>query len=143
MSLRKLKALRRRQLVEDARREKVRLQRVSDRAMRASIGRVLRLLQHEIAQLEAAIKRHIASSKTLRERARLLRSAPGVGPDSVSALLADLPELGSLSSRQVAALAGLAPMARDSGLRRGRRRIGGGRKALRDTLYMAGMSAAR
>ena len=143
--LRVLKALRlrRRQLVEDAKREKQRRSQARDDAMRASVERVLRLLQREIGRLEAAIERHIAASKTLRERARLLRTAPGVGPVSAAALLAEMPELGRLSPRQAAALAGLAPIARDSGLRSGRRRIGGGRKSLRDTLYMAGLSAAR
>lgn len=141
----RLKALqlRRRQVVEDAKREKIRLSRTSDKAMRASLGRVLRLLQREIARIETAIARCIASSEDLRDRAALLRSAPGVGPVSATALLAEMPEPGSLTPRQVAALAGLAPMARESGLRTGRRRIGGGRKSLRDVLYMAGLSAAR
>ncbi len=143
--LRKLKALRlrRRQLVEDARREKTRLSQTSDLQMRASLERILRLLQREIARIETAIARCIAASEALRSRAALLRTAPGVGPVSATALLAELPELGSLSPRQLAALAGLAPMARDSGVRSAKRRIGGGRKSLRDTLYMAGLSAAR
>lgn len=135
--------LRRRQLVEDAKREKIRLSQTSDKAMRASVGRVLRLLQREIDSIETAIARCIASSEELRDRAALLRTAPGVGPISATALLAEMPELGTLTPRQVAALAGLAPMARDSGLRTGKRRIGGGRKNLRDVLYMAGLSATR
>jgi transposase len=141
----KLKALqlRRRQLVEDAKREKTRLGQTRDTAMRASVARVLRLLQREIDRIETAITRCIAASEELRTRAALLRTAPGVGPVSATALLADMPELGTLTPRQVAALAGLAPMARDSGLRTGKRRIGGGRKSLRDVLYMAGLSAAR
>ena len=135
--------LRRRQMVEDAKREKIRLGQTSDKATRASVARVLRLLQHEVEGIETAIARRIASSKDLRDRAALLRTAPGVGPVSATALLAEMPELGTLTPRQVAALAGLAPMARDSGLRTGKRRIGGGRKSLRDVLYMAGLSAAR
>lgn len=135
--------LRRRQLVEDAKREKTRLSQTADTGMRASVGRVLRLLQREIARIETAIAGCIAACKDLRSRAALLRSAPGVGPVSATALLAEMPELGTLTPRQVAALAGLAPMARDSGVRFGKRRIGGGRKALRDVLYMAGLSAAR
>ena len=135
--------LRRRQLVEDAKREKIRLGQTSDKATRASVARVLRLLQREVEGIETAIARRIASSKDLRDRAALLRTAPGVGPVSATALLAEMPELGTLTPRQVAALAGLAPMARDSGLRTGKRRIGGGRKSLRDVLYMAGLSAAR
>lgn len=141
----KLRALhlRRRQLVEDAKCEKIRLKQTSDNAMRASVGRVLRPLQREIDSIETAIARCIASSEELRDRAALLRTAPGVGPVSATALMAEMPELGTLTPRQVAALAGLAPMARDSGVRSGKRRIGGGRKSLRDVLYMAGLSAAR
>ena len=135
--------LRRRQLVEDAKREKIRLSQTSDKRTRPSVARVLRLLQREVAQIEATIANLIASSKDLRSRAALLRSAPGVGPVSATALLAEMPELGTLTPRQVAALAGLAPLARDSGVRSGKRRIGGGRKGLRDVLYMAGLSAAR
>lgn len=117
--LRQLKALqlRRRQLVEDAKRE--------------------------IAPIEATIARRIASSEDLRRRAALLRTAPGVGTVSGTALLVEMPKLGTRTPRQVAALAGLVPMARDSGARTGKRRIGGGRKSLRDVLYMAGLSAAR
>ena len=135
--------LRRRQLVEDAKREKIRAGQASDKAACASLGRVLRLLQREIENIEIAIAKCIAASKDLADRAALLRTAPGVGPVSASALLAEMPELGTLTPRQVAALAGLAPMARDSGLRTGKRRIGGGRKGLRDVLYMAGLSAAQ
>ena len=135
--------LRRRQLVEDAKRERIRQGRTFDQRTRASVARVLRLLQREIDSIEAAIARCIASSDELRSRAALLRTAPGVGPVSATALLAGMPELGTLTPRQVAALAGLAPMARDSGVRTGKRRIGGGRKSLRDVLYMAGLSAAR
>ena len=135
--------LRRRQLVEDAKREKIRQGQTSDKGTRASVSRVLRLLQREIAAVESAITKCIAASKDLADRAALLRTAPGVGPVSATALLAEMPELGSLTPRQAAALAGLAPMARDSGLRTGKRRIGGGRKSLRDVLYMAGLSAAR
>lgn len=143
--VRQLKALqvRRRQLVEDAKREKTRLGQTSDTATRTSVTRVLRLLQREIDSIETAIARCIAASKHLRDRAALLRTAPGVGPVSATALLAEMPELGALTPRQVAALAGVAPIARDSGLRSGKRRIGGGRKSLRDVLYMAGLSAAR
>lgn len=135
--------LRRRQLVEDAKREKIRLAQTSDTAARSSVTRILRLLQREIGSIEAAIARCIASSTELRDRAALLRTAPGVGPVSTTALMAEMPELGMLTPRQVAALAGLAPMARDSGVSIGKRRIGGGRKSLRDVLYMAGLSAAR
>jgi len=135
--------LRRRQLTEDAKREKTRLAQTADTGMRASLERVLCLLRREIRHIEAAIAALIAASAQLRERAALLRTAPGVGPVSATALLAEMPELGRLTPRQAAALAGLAPMARDSGIRARKRRIGGGRKSLRDVLYMAGLTAAR
>lgn len=135
--------LRRRQLVEDAKREKIRLAQTVDEHMRASFGRVLRLLRSEIDRIESAIARCIAASEDLRHRAALLRTAPGVGPVTATALLAEMPELGTLTPGQVAALAGLAPMARESGVRVGKRRIGAARKSLRDALYMAGLSAAR
>ncbi len=102
-----------------------------------------RLLQREIERMEAAIAECVALSDDLRSRAALLRSAPGLGPVSATALLAEMPELATLTPRQAGALAGLAPMARESGVRVGKRRIGGGRKGLRDVLYMAGLSAAR
>ena len=143
MSRLKALQLRRRQLVEDAKREKIRLTQITDKDMRSSLRRVLRLLQSEIARVEADIAQLIAKSERLREQAALLRTAPGVGPVSATALLAEMPELGTLTPRQAAALAGLAPMARDSGLRTGKRYIGGGRKGLRDVLDMAGLSAAR
>jgi transposase len=82
--------------------------------------------------LEASIKRLI-----------LLLSAPGVGPALVYTLLADLPELGTLSNKQVAALVGVAPYNRDSGSFRGKRRIKGGRHSVRTILYMATLSATR
>ena len=80
--------LRRRQLVEDAKREKIRLSQTSDKGTRASVVRVLRLLQREINCIETAIAKCIAASKELRDRAALLRTAPGVGPVSATALLA-------------------------------------------------------
>ena len=91
--LRQLKALqlRRRQLVEDAKREKIRLGQTFEGRTRASVMRVLRLLQQEIERIETAIKRCIASSDALRRRAALLRTAPGVGPVSATALLAEMP----------------------------------------------------
>jgi transposase len=143
--MRKLKALRlrRRQLVEDRKRETVRLAQCSDAEAQASFRRVLRCLEREILRAEAALAAFIRSTPEFAARAALLRTAPGIGPVSALALLADMPELGALSPKTCAALAGLAPMARDSGLRAGKRRIGGGRKTLRDVLYMAGLSAMR
>lgn len=135
--------LRRRQLVEDAKREKVRLKQTTEPQMRRSIQRVLGVMEEETAGLSKQIEACITASHDLSERARLLRGAPGIGPVVATALLTELPELGALSPRQVAALVGVAPIARDSGTRSGKRRIRGGRKTLRDVLYMAGLSASR
>ena len=143
--LRKLKALhaRRRQLVEDRKREKTRRAQAREPFVLASIERVIALFCEEIAALEARIAELVASTPDFAERAKLMRSAPGIGPVAVAALLAEMPELGTLTPGAAAALVGLAPIARDSGYRTGKRRIGGGRKPLRDTLYMAALSAAR
>ena len=140
-----LRALRtrRRQLVQDRARETVRLGQAGSALAAASIQRVLALLDAEVAALEAAIAAQIKASPALAARATLLRSAPGVGPVVALTLLAEAPELGQIDNRAAAALAGLAPIARDSGQHQGRRRIGGGRKPLRDALYLAAFTATR
>src|SRR5205807_880840 len=79
----------------------------------------------------------IRSTPVWRETEDLLRSVPGIGPVTACTLIADLPELGHLDRRRIAALAGLAPFARDSGAFRGRRIIAGGRAHIRPVLYMA------
>jgi transposase len=143
--IRQLRALhlRRRQLVEARKRETVQLAQCGDAAMQASHRRILDHLGEEIATVEQALSLLLRTCPAFAERAALLRQAPGIGPVATAAILAEMPELGSLTPGACAALAGLAPIARDSGLSAGRRRIGGGRKTLRDVLYMAGLSAAR
>ena len=88
------------------------------------------------AEVDAAIARLIRTSSVWRETEDLLTSAPGIGALTAHALIADLPELGRLDRRRIAALVGLAPWNRDSGRWRGRRMIGGGRAAVRRALYM-------
>lgn len=107
-------------------------------------------LQHHLAWLDAAIKEMeaciaavMAEDEPLQRQQRLLRSAPGVGPVTAVTLMALLPELGQRSAKTIAALAGLAPLNRDSGARRGQRSIRGGRKRVRDALYMAALTATR
>jgi len=78
-----------------------------------------------------------------QQNAELLASVPGIGTASIHALLADLPELGKLSAREISALVGVAPMNRESGSWRGKRRIRGGRVTVRTALYMASLSATR
>lgn len=114
-----------------------------DPALRRLASRRLAALKAQIAWLDKRIAEHIATSPTLRDKARLLLSIPGVGMVLCMALLAFLPELGQLGRHQVAALAGVAPMDNDSGRRKGPRSIYGGRPALRSVLYMAALAASR
>jgi transposase len=100
-------------------------------------------LGEAIAGLERAIAAHLAAEPALGRAARLVATAPGVGPVTAGILVALLPELGRLSPKPLAALVGLAPMNRDSGAREGARRIGPGRRRVRRALYMAAVSAAR
>lgn len=103
----------------------------------------LNSLAHHIERLETRIAALIASDPATARRAAILRSIPGIGPANVIAILAGLREIGRLSAKQIAALAGLAPFARDSGPGQGRRSIRGGRNELRRYLYMAAVSASR
>jgi transposase len=96
-----------------------------------------------LAELEAEIAKHIDDVPVLARQAQLLRSVPGIGPATAARLLAELPELGQTSRQQIASLVGVAPFAHDSGERRGARRMAGGRKRVRSTLYMAALVAAR
>lgn len=107
------------------------------------IARHVAFLDIEIEALDAQIAAHIEADEDLKRSARLLRTAPGVGPVAVVQLLALMPELGAVNPKQIAALAGLAPMNVDSGQFRGRRVIKGGRKRVRDALYMAALNAVR
>lgn len=100
-------------------------------------------LQAELADIEAEFERRLATNPAWRAREQQLRRVCGVGPVTARTLIVDLPELGQLNRKQIAALVGLAPFNRDSGPRRGKRHVTGGRAAVRSTLYMAAVSAAR
>lgn len=113
------------------------------RLLSGEIKRQLRAVETAIKHLEVAIARLIADDPLLARRLAILTSIPGIGTITATALLAGLAEIGSLSAKQVAMLAGLAPIACDSGERCGLRRIRGGRPQLRRALYMAAISAAR
>ena len=123
--------------------EKTRLSSATDRETIAGLRRHFRFLSREIARLEAKIDSLVRSEDRWAETAALVRSVTGVGKKTAWALLAHLPELGSLTRRQAAALAGLAPYARDSGQWQGRRFISGGRAELRRGVYMAAVSASQ
>jgi transposase len=133
---------RRRQLLEMLVAERNRRQ-AADPALHQRLDAHLRWLEEALAEIESAIDGTVRGSPIWRAKEELLRSVPGVGPVSARTLLAELPELGSLTRRQAAALVGVAPFSRDSGRMRGRRTVWGGRAPLRACLYMAAVAAAR
>ena len=100
------------------------------------------VLDAQISVIERRIETVIAQKEPLAERANLLRSIPGIGPVSAAMLIAELPELGQMTSGQAAAITGLAPVLHDSGKMRGRRMIAGGRRSLRHVLFQAALAAA-
>lgn len=100
------------------------------------IDRVLAVLEQELGDLDTELHDRLRQTPLWREQEDLLRGVPGVGPALTFSLLADLPELGTLSSKQIAALVGVAPLNRDSGRWRGRRVVWGGRAKVRAALYM-------
>lgn len=120
-----------------------RLSMARDPFVRRDIGRMLGVLRGRRAAIETEIASHISAQKALAGDANRLRTAPGVGPTIAAIVLARLPELGQLDRRQIASLAGLAPHACDSGLRRGRRHVWGGRADVRRALYLAAFVASR
>jgi transposase len=136
-------ATRRRQLVEMRKQEATRLKQTADAEARADIRAVVALLDRRIARVEARMADLVAADPDLAAVDRRLRTAPGVGPIVAATLIAELPELGRLGRRSIAALAGLAPVARDSGRRSGPRSIGGGRPVVRTILYLAALQASR
>jgi transposase len=134
---------RRRQLVGMRTAERNRLGSATAPRVRRDIAAHLRWLDRRLADLDADLARAVEASPAWRVNDDLLRSIPGVGPQLSRTLLAELPELGTLTREQVAALAGVAPVNRDSGRRAGRRGIAGGRAGVRAVLYMAALSARR
>lgn len=123
--------------------EKKRLQQSAHARVRASIARHIAWLTAEISAIEKALADMLAEVPRLKAMQALLRTAPGVGAVTAMTLLAHMPELGGRSPKAIAALAGLAPLNNDSGQRRGRRAIKGGRRHVRRVLYMAALSAIR
>jgi transposase len=114
-----------------------------DSPVRADLLATIAFLQGRQAELDQQLHAHVAATPRWTEPLALLRSVKGVGPVTAYTLLAYLPELGTLSRQQVAALVGVAPMAAESGQWRGQRHIQGGRAALRRVLYMATLTATR
>ena len=133
---------RRTQVVEMMVAEKNRLGRAS-RAVVPRIQAHIQWLEQELNDLDQGLQQTLHRSPAWREQDDLLQSVPGVGPQLSVALLSDLPELGTLGRRQIAALVGVAPMNRDSGKMRGRRTVSGGRARVRAVLYMGALVASR
>ena len=134
---------RRRQIVQMIGAEKQREKRLTEPRLRRSIARLVAALQKELTEVDGEIDDQIRGSPAWRETEDLLRSVPGIGPVIARTLMAEMPELGSLDRRQVAALAGLAPFTRQSGRWKGKSFIGGGRASVRTALFMAALVAAR
>ncbi|MGK7865621.1 IS110 family transposase [Falsiroseomonas sp. E2-1-a4] len=134
---------RRRQIIAMMTAERQRQKRFTDRRLQKSIGRLLEALQRELSEVDAEIDTDIRGSSAWREKEDLLASVPGVGPTIARTLIAEMPELGALDRRQIAALAGLAPWTRQSGQWKGRSFIGGGRAPIRAALHMGAITAAR
>jgi transposase len=133
---------RRRQIIQMIVAEGQRAKRAAPRAKR-SIGRLLEALRRELSEIDADIDETVRGSPVWCEKEELLASVKGVGSVTARTMLAELPELGSLNRRQIAALAGLAPFTRQSGKWRGKSFIGGGRASVRTALFMAAMTAMR
>jgi len=132
---------RRRQIIEMINAERQREKRVTIAHLRKSIARLVKTLEKELASLDTDIDKTVRGSPAWREKEALLASVPGVGPTIARTLIAELPELGQLGRKPIAALAGLAPFTRQSGQWRGRSFIGGGRTSVRAALFMGAMVA--
>ena len=133
---------RRRQIVEMMAAEGQRERRAAKR-LQKSIARLRKALEKELAELDAEIDDQVRGSPVWAEKEDLLASVPGVGSIIARTLIAEMPELGTLDRRQIAALAGLAPWTRQSGQWKGKSFIGGGRKTVRSLLFVGAMVAAR
>jgi transposase len=134
---------RRRQIISMMVAERNRRRQLTQPRLVKTVDRVLATLQKQLSAVEADIDTAIRDTPAWREKEERLTSAPAIGPKIARTLIADLPELGSLTRRQISALVGLAPFSRDSGRRRGKRAIAGGRPSVRAALYMAVLVAIR
>jgi transposase len=134
---------RRRQILEMIVAETNRRRQLTQPRLIRGLDRHLKALQKELSELEQDIDDQIRGSPVWREKEDLLTSSPGIGSTTARTLIAELPELGSLDRRKIAALVGFAPFNRDSGTMRGKRHISGGRASVRSALYMSALTAVR
>lgn len=133
---------RRRQLQQMLGAERNRL-RLAPPRVRNGIAKHVRWLERQVDEVDGDLDRLVRQSPLWRTKDDLLQSVPGIGPTTSRTLLAELPELGHLNRREIAALVGVAPLNRDSGTLRGKRMVWGGRDSVRHTLYMAALTASR
>ena len=133
---------RRRQILEMLTAERNRLEHTVP-AVRRDLVQHIRWLERRLRDVDHDLDRTVQSSPVWRAKENLLRSLPGVGPVTSRTLIGSLPELGSLNRKQIAALVGVAPLARDSGTLKGKRLVWGGRAPVRAALYMAALVASR
>ena len=142
---RKLKALvsRRHQLVQMHTAESNRTEHAMDKEIKSSLDAVVRTIEKQIEKIDKQIKDHIDQQPELKQRAESLKSVPGIGDTTAHMLVTELPELGCYNRRQIAALVGVAPMNRDSGMFRGKRMTGGGRRHVRARLFMPTLVAVK
>ncbi len=134
---------RRRQLIEMLTAEQNRLGRMRVASVRKDLEVHVAWLKARIKDIDKDMERTLRNSPVWREKEDLLRSVPGVGRVVATTMLVELPELGTLDRKKIAALVGVAPMNRDSGTMRGKRSIQGGRPTVRGALYMAALVASR
>lgn len=134
---------RRRQLVALRTSEKNRLAMATAKPVKKSLQQTVDHLNKQIRRLEKEIRTLMEAHDEWKGKAQIIQSVPGIGPTVSASLIAELPELGELNRRQIAALVGVAPFNRDSGQFRGQRRISGGRASLRCALYMATLASRR
>ena len=142
---RRMRALvaRRNQLVKMQTAENNRMEHVFDKVVAQSIQTIRRSVKKEIEKVERQISDCITQQPELKQKAETLKSAKGIGDTTASMLVSELPELGQVSKKAIAALVGVAPMNRDSGQYRGKRMTGGGRRLVRSRLYMPTLVATR
>jgi transposase len=134
--------VRRKQLEEMLKAEQNRLRTISP-SLRGSVERIIAVLKEEKKRLDEQIRELMNEQKAWQEQSEILSSAPGVGMVTTATLLAELPELGKLDRKKIAALVGVAPMNYDSGRKRGYRKTKGGRGDVRSVLYMSTLVATR
>lgn len=134
---------RRRQIIAMMTAERQRRQRLREPRLLRSIARLLEALQRELSEIETEIRDDVRGNPAWRAKEELMTSVKGIGPVISRSLIGEMPELGTLGRREIAALAGLAPWTRQSGKWKGRSFIGGGRTCIRTALHMGAVTASR